>query len=239
MAQTSSAAAVDVARLVQEADLGGRRPAGIAKRILSCTCIAWSLIQLWYASPLPFVFNFAVMNDSQMRSLHLAFSLFLAFVAYPFTRRSPRDRVPAAEWILGACAAFCAAYLFIFYRDLALRPGQPTTADFVVSIAGMLFLLEATRRVVGPPLAIIAILLLGFAFAGPWMPEALQHKGVSLSKAVSHYWLSTEGVFGVALGVSSSYIDRLLSSCASVQVGARILTRGGRAVCLERLLGWT
>ena len=70
----------------------------------------------------------------------------------------------------------------------------------------MLLLLEATRRVVGPPLAIIAILMLAYAFAGPYMPDVVAHKGVSLIKAVSHYWLTTEGVFGVALGVSASYI---------------------------------
>ena len=75
-----------------------------------------------------------------------------------------------------------------------------------VAVVGVLLLLEATRRVVGPPMAIIALLMLVYAFAGPHMPDAIAHKGVSLSKAVSHYWLSSEGVFGVALGVSSSYI---------------------------------
>ena len=206
MAEAPAAASVDVARLVQEADLGGRKPGGFARRVLFGACIAWSLIQLWYASPLPFALNVGVMNDSQMRSIHLAFSLFLAFLAYPFAKRSPRDRIPVHDWIFAIGAAFCAGYLFLFYRELAARPGEPITADFVVAVFGMLFLIEATRRVVGPPLAIIAMLLLGFAFAGPWMPEAIAHKGVSLSKAVSHYWLSTEGVFGVALGVSASYI---------------------------------
>ena len=107
---------------------------------------------------------------------------------------------------MALAAGFCASYLFFFYRDLATRPGQPTGFDTAVAVAGVLLLLEATRRVVGPPMAIIAILMLAFAFAGPYMPDAVAHKGVSLSKAVSHYWLSTEGVFGVALGVSSSYI---------------------------------
>ena len=78
--------------------------------------------------------------------------------------------------------------------------------DIATAVLGMLLLLEATRRVVGPPLAIIAMLMLGYAFAGPHMPDVIAHKGVSLSKAVSHYWLTTEGVFGVALGVSASYI---------------------------------
>ncbi len=202
----SSPANVDLQQLVQEADMGGRKPTGIAKTVLFVACIAWSLLQLWYASPLPFALRIFVLNDTEMRALHLAFALFLAYTAYPFRRASPRSRIPALDWILAAVAAFCAAYLFLFYRDLADRPGQPIMQDMIVAVLGMLLLLEATRRVVGPPMAIIASLMLAFAFAGPYMPDVLAHKGVSLSKAVSHYWLSSEGVFGVALGVSSSYI---------------------------------
>ncbi|HJV86436.1 MAG TPA: TRAP transporter permease [Noviherbaspirillum sp.] len=186
--------------------MGGRKPTGIAKTVLFVACIAWSLLQLWYASPLPFKLHVFVLNDTEMRALHLAFALFLAYTAYPFRRASPRKRIPIADWILAAAAAFCAAYLFLFYHQLADRPGQPIMQDMIVAVLGMLLLLEATRRVVGPPMAIIASLMLAFAFAGPYMPDVLAHKGVSLSKAVSHYWLSSEGVFGVALGVSSSYI---------------------------------
>jgi TRAP transporter 4TM/12TM fusion protein len=175
-------AAVDAATLVQEADLGGRKPSGVGRAVLFAACIGWSLLQLWYASPLPFTLRVFVLNDTQMRALHLALALFTAYLAYPFGKRSPRRFIPAQDWVLAAVAGFCAACLFIFYREIA------------------------TRRVVGPPMAVIAVLMLIYAFAGPYMPDAIAHKGVSLSKAVSHYWLSTEGVFGVALGVSSSYI---------------------------------
>lgn len=203
---TDSTVPISVETLVQEADLGGRKPSGLARTILFTACILWSLLQLWYSSPLPFTLRVFVLNDTEMRALHLAFALFTAFLAYPFAKRSPRGFIPAQDWVLAIVAAFCAAYLFIFYRSLSDRPGEPIAMDFVVACAGMLLLLEATRRVVGPPMAIIATLMLVYAFAGPWMPEAIAHKGVSLTKAVSHYWLSTEGVFGVALGVSSSYI---------------------------------
>ncbi len=194
------------AALVQESDLGGRMPTGIAARVVAWTCLAWSLLQLWYASPLPFTFNAFVLNSTEMRSLHLGFGLFLAYLAFPFAKRSPRDRIPLQDWILAGAAAFCGAYLFLFYREISTRPGQPTTFDIATAVVGMILLLEATRRVVGPPLAIIAILMLVYAFAGPHMPDVIAHKGISLSKAVSHFWLTTEGVFGVALGVSASYI---------------------------------
>lgn len=198
---------VDAQTLVQEADLGGRTPtSGSVRRLIAATCIVWSLLQLWYASPLPFIFNVLVLNTTEMRSLHLGFAIFLAFLAFPFAKRSPRDRVPIPDWVLGLVAAFCGAYLFLFYREIATRPGQPTTLDIVTAVVGMTLLLEATRRVLGPPLAVISILMLVYAFAGPYMPDIIAHKGVSLNKAVSHYWLTTEGVFGVALGVSASYI---------------------------------
>jgi TRAP transporter 4TM/12TM fusion protein len=197
---------VDVRELVAQADLGGRKPVGTARLVLASTCLLWSLLQLWYASPFPFTFGVFVLNDTQMRALHLAFGLFAAYLAYPFGKYSARERIPAYDWLFALAAAFCSAYLFLFSRELATRPGEPTPIDFATAIVGMLLLIEATRRVVGPPLAIIAVLMLGYSFAGPWMPDIVAHKGVSLSKAVSHYWLSTEGVYGVAIGVSSSYI---------------------------------
>ena len=206
MSASTPPPAVDLQQLVQEADLGGRTPQGLMRAVVFSACIAWSLLQLWYASPLPYALHVFVLNDTQMRSLHLAFAVFLAFLVYPFGKRSSRKVVPAADIVLAAVAAFCSAYLYLFHRELAQRPGQPITADFVVAVLGVILLLEATRRVVGPPMAIIALIMLGYAFAGPYMPDTIAHKGVSLSKAVSHYWLSSEGVFGVALGVSSSYI---------------------------------
>ena len=196
----------NAATLVQETDLGGRTPSGAAARLVAWACLAWSLLQLWYASPLPFVFNVFNLNSTEMRSLHLGFGLFLAYLAFPFAKRSPRKYIPLQDWVLAAAAAFCGAYLFLFYRQIAERPAEPSLIDTVSAVVGMLLLLEATRRVVGPPLAIIAILMLAYAFGGPYMPDVIAHKGVSLSKAVSHYWLTTEGVFGVALGVSASYI---------------------------------
>ena len=205
-APVQSTPEVDVQQLVQEADLGGRKPVGMVKTLLFVVCIGWSLVQLWYASPLPFTLRVFVLNATEMRSLHLGLAIFLAYLAYPFGKRSSRTSVPYLDWAMALVGSFCAAYLFLFYRELSTRPGEPTTFDIVVAVAGLLMLLEATRRVVGPPMAIIATLMLVYAFAGPYMPDAVAHKGVSLAKAVSHYWVTTEGVFGVALGVSASYI---------------------------------
>ena len=114
--------------------------------------------------------------------------------------------MPITDWVLALVAAFCGAYLMIFYRELAERPGQPSTMDLWTAVIGMVLLLEATRRAVGWPMAVLALLCLVYVFAGPYMPDVLMHKGSSISRTMSQMWLTTEGVFGVALGVSVSTI---------------------------------
>lgn len=199
-------ASTDVQDMVAQADTGARNPAGMAGRILWFVPLCWSVFQLWYASPLPFVFNFGVLNDTEARSIHLAFAIFLAFTAYPALQRSPRDHIPVVDWLLALAGSFSAAYIYLFYTDLAGRSGAPTQLDIVIAVIGMVLLLEATRRALGPPLMIVAAVFLLYTFGGPHMPDVIAHKGASLNKAMSHLWLTTEGVFGIALGVSTSFV---------------------------------
>ena len=201
-----NAAVVDVNQLVAENDTGGRSPGPTVARLILIVTLCWSLFQLWIASPLPFAIGIGVFNDTQSRAIHLAFAVFLAYLAYPAFSRSPRNRVPVTDWVFALVGAFCASYLFFFYRELSTRPGQPTTQDLVVAVIGIALLLEATRRALGLPMVIVAVVFLGYTFGGPYMPDLIAHKGASLSRAMSHQWLTTEGVFGVALGVSSGFI---------------------------------
>ena len=203
---SGSATPGDVEALVAEHDTGGRAPTGVAARVLLLTALAWSLFQLWYASPLPFLLGVFILNDTEARAIHLAFALFLAFTAYPALRSSSRRRVPVTDWLLGLAGAFCGGYLFLFYRELSTRPGLPTTLDLVTSVAGLVLLLEAARRTLGPALTIIGVVFIGYVFGGPYLPEVMSHKGASVSRAMSQLWLTTEGVFGVALGVSTSFV---------------------------------
>jgi len=206
MSQDERAGKVDLQELVAEADTGGRKPKGIPAAMLFLVPLAWSLFQLWYASPLPFIFGIFILNDTEARAIHLAFALFLTFTAYPAFKRSPRSHIPLIDWAFALVGAFCGAYLFLFYRELANRPGLPTTFDLVVSLAGVVLLLEAGRRALGPALSAIGIIFVLYIFAGPYLPEMVSHKGASLSRAMSQLWLTTEGVFGVALGVSTSLV---------------------------------
>jgi len=204
--KTHTAPEVDVNQLVADNDTGGREPGPWMRRMLLAVALAWSLFQLWIASPLPFSLGILVFNDTETRAIHLAFAVFLSYMAYPAFRRSPRAYVPVTDWVFALVGTFCAAYLFLFYKELATRPGQPTPMDVYTGAVGIVLLLEATRRVLGLPMVIVALVFLGYTFGGPYMPDMIAHRGFSLNRAMSHQWLTTEGVFGVALGVSSGFI---------------------------------
>src|SRR6478735_5843305 len=192
--------------MVAAVDTGARKPTGTAKQLIFTAALAWALFQLWYASPLPYEFNFGVVNDGQARIVHLAFAFFLAFATFPASKSSPRGYIPITDWVLIALGLCATLYLLVFYNAIALRPGLPTTADIVVSAIGVLLLLEAARRAVGPALAIIAAIMVLYIFAGPWLPGLMAHKGATLSRVASQMWLTSEGIFGVALGVSTNVV---------------------------------
>jgi TRAP transporter 4TM/12TM fusion protein len=237
--------------LVASSDTGARTPAGFVGRLILGVALAWSLFQLWISSPLPFMIGFGVFNDTEARSFHLAFALFLAFAAYPASRSpfqlalgvgvpallsflfiygakgdvdiwwipivglavigavaagSPKNHVPFWEWGLAIAGAATALYLYVFYDAIAGRIGAPIFQDYVVSVLGLMVLLEATRRSLGPALMLVATIFLVYTFLGPMMPEIIAHKGNSLAEVVNHHWITTEGVFGIALGVSTSFV---------------------------------
>ncbi|MGY3910322.1 TRAP transporter permease [Aeromonas piscicola] len=187
-------------------DVGARLPFGLMGGLITTLALAWSLFQLWIASPLPFMLGFGVLNDTETRAIHLTFALLLAYLVFPAFRSSPRDRVPLGDIALGLIAAGAASYLFVMYQALALRPGSLTTEDLITACIGIPLLLEAARRALGPALAVIALLFLAYSLAGPWMPGLLAHRGVSFTALANHQWITTEGVFGIALGVSTSFV---------------------------------
>ncbi len=191
---------------ITPAEHGGQWPYGGTQKTIFSTAVIWSLFQLWIASPIPYILGFGVFNDTEIRSIHLAFAIFLVFLSLPWRRGTDKSRIVVGDWILAMVAALCALYLFLFQDALATRAGSPTTLDIVTAAIGIVLLLEATRRSLGWPLTIIASLFLCYTFAGPWLPDVMAHKGHSLQRVASHQWLSTEGVFGVAIGVSSGFV---------------------------------
>ncbi len=196
----------DLAQLVAEADTGGRKVGGVVGKLIFLVALGWALFHLWFASPLPFAFGWGVLNDTEARSLHLGVGLLLAYLCYPASRTAPRSAVAFYDWPMSVAAAFAGAYFILFYADIATRPGQPNVMDVVTATIGLVLLLEATRRAVGLPMTVLAILFLAYILLGKYLPDVLAHKGASWERMLSHQWLTTEGVFGVALGVSSTYI---------------------------------
>ena len=207
-ARTETGADPALDDIVADADIGGRAPLDkFGRRALWILPLTWALYQLWIASPLPFIVGF-VWNDTQTRSIHLGFAVLLAFLAFPGLKSSPRHYIPIATWIIAIVAAVAASYLWWDYRGVADRTGNPNTTDIVVAGIGIILLLEAARRSLGFPLMGVALFFLSYVFFGSWsgLPEVVQWKGASFEKAMSHMWLTSEGVFGVALGVSSGFV---------------------------------
>jgi len=126
---------IDLQELVAEADTGRRKPAGVAGKILASVAIAWSLFQLWYASPLPFMLGFGIFSDTEARVYHLCFALFITFAAYPAYAGASRTRIPLYDWLIAALGIASALYLVVFYNDIALRPGLPTRWDIIAACA--------------------------------------------------------------------------------------------------------
>ena len=194
---------------VAETDTGARAPTGhFSRNVLIYVPMAWSLFQLWIASPFPYMLAdyIPLMNDTHTRSIHLAFAIFLAFVSFPALKRSPRARIPPQDWAFAAIGTFAASYIAIFALGLSDRPGLPILADLVFAGIGMVCLLEATRRSLGPPLLLVALLFLSYVFFGHLAPDVIAWKGASFTKAMSHLWLTQEGVFGIGLGVSTTFV---------------------------------
>lgn len=206
MSQGNSAADSQIVEDLLNSETGARSLFGFQHKLVITLLIAWSAFQLWYASPLPFIFNFGTLNEDQAKFIHLSFAIFLTFSLFPAGRNSDRSRISAIDLLLAVGGSAACMYLFIFRNDIADRLGAPTTTDVIIAVIGMVALLEAARRALGPPLVVVAVVFLIYTFGGQYMPDVIAHKGASLNKVASHQWLTTEGVFGVALGVSTAFV---------------------------------
>ncbi len=199
--------------MVAEADTGARNAGAFATKLIFALCITWSLFQLYIASKLPGMVAQATGVSifaniaAQARFVHLAFALALATLAFPILGH--RNRIPWYDWALVVLGVSACLYLVVFRFQIADRPGLWSTSDIVMSGIGMVVLMIAVFRSLGLPLVIIASAFLALAFFGgysEWVGSITNYGGASFTKAMGHYWMQTEGVFGVALGVSTSMI---------------------------------
>ena len=204
----------DAHKLASELDLGGRNPDNWQAGVITGTALLWAILQIINASPLPAFLartlglNWIYVTSDTERVLHLAFGLTLAALAYPLYKSASRVRIPWYDWILIGAGLCSTLYLIANSAAIADRSGLPTTGDLIVSATGLSIVLVATYRALGLPMVIVASVFLLYVFFGDaeFFPDAMQWKGASFGKAMWHFWMQTEGVFGLALGVSASMV---------------------------------
>ncbi len=196
-------------RLREEEEHGIRRPEGRPAHLVPLLALSWSLFQLSLSS-------WFLLDSTYIRSIHLAFALAIVFLSYPTLKRDvpipglrwigEKRRIPIPDVIIAIMAVGAALYIAIDYEGLAIRIGRPVARDIVIGTFLVIVLLDAARRVIGPALPIIAAVFTLYAFLGPYMPGVFAFKGVSLSRYVSQISLTTEGIYGIPLGVSARIV---------------------------------
>ena len=160
--------------------------------------------------------GFGLLRESTHRGVHLAFVLGLIFLVFAHSKKAaettPTNRwaapggIPLLDWILVIISAISVMYIPYIFEDLAFRVGNPETIDVVMGTILLLTLLEATRRSMGMALVWIAVAFIIYALAGPYMPGLLKHAGSSWSQLINHQYLTSQGIYGVAVGVVATYV---------------------------------
>ncbi|MDA9972916.1 TRAP transporter permease [Candidatus Pelagibacter ubique] len=215
-----------------------RNLTGLHLKIVGIIAVIWSLFQLWYASPFPFMFNIGMFKGLPARAIHLGFALTLAFLIYPISKRR---KISIFDILISFMAAFCCLYIYFFYDQLVDRGGILLSVtiwekfnlpiELIIGSCGILILIEATRRVFGLPLVIIAVCFLLFSYFGRYAPEIISHGGLSLNRLVGFQWLDQEAIFGIPIGVSVDFIFLF------VLFGALLETAGGGKYFLDLAFG--
>ncbi|MFO7555532.1 MAG: TRAP transporter permease [Desulfobacterales bacterium] len=194
-------------RLAEEEEGIARKPKGPEKYVIPFIAVSWSLFQLSIPSWL-------ILDSTFTRAIHLGFAMLIVFLNYPLFKKtrfgleyfSQKEKIPLLDYIVAAVACFSALYIAIDYTGMTMRYGAPIARDIVIGMTLVVLLLEASRRVIGPALSVIASLFCIYAFLGPYMPDVVAFKGVSLNRFIGQMTMSTEGIYGIPLDVSATIV---------------------------------
>ncbi|MDH4265767.1 MAG: TRAP transporter permease [Deltaproteobacteria bacterium] len=180
---------------------GKRALSGSMATLFTIVAISMSIFHLYTA-------GYMVFTAMVQRSIHLCFALTLIFLLYPAVAKSPRRKVPLMDWAFILLSVISCLYITMNWEALseAVRIAEPTGVDIALGIIATLLVLEATRRTAGMALPIVAIAFILYGFLGPYMPGILNHPGIPLNQFIGMNYLFTEGIFGVPLGVSASFV---------------------------------
>jgi TRAP transporter 4TM/12TM fusion protein len=191
--------------LLRQYDKGSdfRELKGYGGKIISAILIVFTLFQLYTAV-------FGMLDAMLQRSVHLAFGLSLVYLLYPSRKSFSRYKMHPLDLTLAIISAASFMYVFVNYGDLVMRAGRVTSMDMFVGVVAVLLVLEAARRVIGWPMVIIAVGFIIYALVGSHIPGKLAHRGVEIGDLVQHLFYTTEGIFGIPIGVSSTFIFMFL-----------------------------
>jgi len=182
----------------------GRNPslAQITAAVVMVLSISLSLYQLYTA-------GIAALTALVQRSIHLGAILSLTFLLKPPFKGVRKDKINfwlILDWILVLLSAICVIYICYNLNAIFERQGDWLTSDLVISIIGTILVLEACRRVIGIFMTAICLAAIAYAFYGPYMPELIIHKGYSIERIATTLWLTTEGIFGLPIGVAATFV---------------------------------
>lgn len=197
---------VEATHLVEETELGGRKPTDWSRWVILGLAVGWSVFQVWATW-------IGSLDQLFFRAAHLAFAFALVFLVYPFNRRSRRDRIPLFDWVLGITATLSAGYVMWQYKEMIeIRGGLANQTDLVVGSVTILMLLLAGWRSLGPAMPIITVVFMLFALTGPQglfqgqLPGALGqlHAGVQWRSLVSQLFMNaSDSIWGTPIGVAA------------------------------------
>jgi len=199
---------LELAKKMAEEEEGiGRKPTGPSKYVIPTIAVIWSIFQLSIASWL-------ILDSTFIRAIHLGFALLIVFLNYPLFKKthfglkflSTKTKIPIIDYLIAIVAAFSALYIAIDYAGMTTRYGAPILRDLIIGAALVILLLEASRRVIGPALPFIATVFILYSFLGPYMPDVIAFKGVSLNRFMGQMTMSTEGIYGIPLDVSATIV---------------------------------
>ncbi len=179
---------------------GKRRPlSGGMKWIVTAAALALACFHIGTAF-------FGVLAPMQQRSFHLAFVLGLIFLLYPARDGGPADRPTVLDCVLSLAGFVSAMYIFVIYEDLVMRMGAYEEYELYLGFTMLALIFEAARRVLGSILPVFCLLFLVYGYFGPYMPGPFLHGGLSIPRIIEEMYMTTDGIFGMVLGVSSTYI---------------------------------
>ena len=182
---------------VEEEEGAANRLHGALGGAVAALAVAMSLFHLYVA--------YSIVPTHALRAIHVAFVLALSFLVFPVSRRF-RHRVMWWDWLAGIAAVVVVAYMLHGGDDFTDRNTSPDTWDIVLGVTLIVLILEAMRRTSGWVMPVVSLAFVAYALVGPWLPDPWTHKGYDVGRLVGHMYMTLEGIFGVAIDVSSSLI---------------------------------